>query len=90
MKIRHYCADDAEALADLYARSVRRYGPRSYIDAQVVAWASTASASRIAARNVDGRLVAVAVDGAGISWVGVILKPTGILIFSMQHRKRKG
>jgi putative acetyltransferase len=66
MKIRSYKPDDAEALADLYVRSVHHYGPRCYTAAQVAAWASTASASRIGERNLNGRFVAVAVDDSGM------------------------
>lgn len=65
MKNRPYQPDDAEALANVYIRSVHHYGPRCYTAAQVAAWASTASASRIGERNLDGRFVAVAVADAG-------------------------
>jgi len=62
MRIREYASKDAPALADLYARSVRHFGPRAYTAEQIEAWASTASADSIAARCEDGRIVLVAVD----------------------------
>jgi putative acetyltransferase len=49
-------------LADLYARSIRYFGPHAYAPEQVEAWAATASPARIAARCEDGRVVLVAVD----------------------------
>lgn len=63
--LRPYRPDDAAALTDLYARSVRHYGPRAYTPAQVAAWAATATVERTAARCLDGRLVLVAQDAAG-------------------------
>ncbi len=62
MRIREYRSEDAPALADLYARSVRHFGPRAYSSEQVEAWASTASAESMAARCEDGRIVLVGVD----------------------------
>jgi len=64
MILRPFRSGDAEALADLYRRSVLHYGPSAYSAAQVEAWASTASAARIGANCTDGRLVLVAVDAA--------------------------
>jgi len=63
--LRPYHPADAIALTDLYARSVRRYGPRAYTPAQVAAWAATADVARTAARCRDGRQVWVAQDEAG-------------------------
>ena len=62
MRIREYKCEDAPALADLYAKSVRHFGPRAYSSEQVEAWASAASAKSIAARCEDGRVVLVGVD----------------------------
>ena len=63
MHIRPYHPADAPGLADLYARSVRHFGPRGYSAAQVEAWAATACAERTAVRCADGRTVLVA-EGA--------------------------
>lgn len=63
--LRRYRPADAAALADLYARSVRHYGPRAYTPAQVEVWAATADIARTAARCSDGRWVVVAQDAAG-------------------------
>lgn len=60
--LRPFRAADASLLADLYARSVRHFGPRGYTPAQVAAWAETADAGALAARLGDGRWTAVAVD----------------------------
>ena len=60
--LRPYHPADAIALTDLYARSVRHYGPRAYTPAQVAAWAATADVVRTAARCSDGRQVWVAQD----------------------------
>ncbi len=65
MLIRRYMPADAAGLADLYARSVRFFGPRGYSAAQVEAWAATADTARTAARCADGRTVLVAVDDHG-------------------------
>lgn len=65
VSIRHFQSTDATALADLYARSVRHYGPRAYMPAQVEAWATTISAEKLAQRCGDGRLALVATDAAG-------------------------
>jgi putative acetyltransferase len=63
MRIRHYIASDAPALAALYARSVRGVGPRDYSPEQVGAWVSLApTAEQMHRRCVDGRSVVVAVD----------------------------
>ncbi len=62
MLIREYRSEDAPALADLYARSVRYFGPRAYSSEQIEAWASTGSENSIAARCEDGRIVLVGVD----------------------------
>ena len=62
MRIRDYAREDAAALADLFGRSVRHFGPRAYDPAQVEAWAAGASAERTAERCGDGRTVLVAVD----------------------------
>jgi putative acetyltransferase len=62
MRIREFEPEDAPVLADLYARSVRHFGPRSYSPEQVEAWASTATTETIAARCKDGRVVLVGVD----------------------------
>jgi putative acetyltransferase len=62
MRIRHYLADDAAALADLYRRSVEELGPRGYDAAQVRAWAAlapTAAALDRSAGDDRRRLVAV-------------------------------
>ena len=64
--LRPYHPADAIALTDLYARSVRHYGPRAYTPAQVAAWAATADVARTAARCSDGRQVWVAQDDAGV------------------------
>ena len=64
MRIRKYRPQDAAELADLYARSVRYFGPRAYSAEQVEAWASTASPEKIAKRCEDGRTVFVGVDEA--------------------------
>ena len=60
MKLRPYTPADAPALAALYARSVRHFGPRAYNPEQVEAWAATACAEKTAARCADGRTVLVA------------------------------
>lgn len=60
--LRPFQAGDAPLLADLYARSVRHFGPRGYTPAQVAAWAATADTGALAARLGDGRWTAVAVD----------------------------
>ncbi|WP_334177294.1 GNAT family N-acetyltransferase [Pseudoxanthomonas sp.] len=65
VSLRPYRPDDAAALSDLYARSVRHYGPRAYTPAQIAAWAATARVERTAARCSDGRHVRVAQDDAG-------------------------
>ena len=62
MRIRDYAREDAAALADLFGRSVRHFGPRAYDPAQVEAWAAGVSAQGTAARCGDGRTVLVAVD----------------------------
>lgn len=64
--LRPYRPADAPVLADLYARSVRHYGPRAYTLAQVAAWAATANAADTAERCGDGRRVLVAQDDAGV------------------------
>ena len=61
--LRPYQPADAAVLADLYARSVRHYGPRAYTPAQVAAW--TATAADTVKRCNDGRRVLVAQDDAG-------------------------
>ena len=63
--LRPYQSDDAPLLTDLYARSVRHYGPRAYSSDQVAAWAATADDAGVAARCADGRRVLVAQDDAG-------------------------
>ena len=63
--LRPYRPADAAALTELYARSVRHYGPRAYTPEQVDAWAATADVERTAARCRDGRVVVVARDEAG-------------------------
>ena len=61
--IRRYRTDDAEAIADIFRRSVKGVGPRDYSEEQVVAWASRApDVQAIRARCEDGRTVWVAVD----------------------------
>ena len=63
MHIRPYRPADAPALATLYARSVRHFGPRAYSAEQVDAWAATACPEKMAARCADGRTVLIA-EGA--------------------------
>lgn len=69
IRIRLYEPADAPYLADLYARSVRHFGPRAYAPAQVEAWAGRADVERMATRCADGRLVLIAEDEAG-AWLG--------------------
>ncbi|MDR7069753.1 putative acetyltransferase [Pseudoxanthomonas japonensis] len=63
--LRRYRPEDAAALTDLYARSVRHYGPRAYNPAQIAAWAAAASVERTASRCSDGRHVLIAQDDGG-------------------------
>jgi putative acetyltransferase len=65
MRIRPYVPVDAPRLAELYARSVRHFGPRAYAPEQVAAWASTPSVERMTARCADGRTVLIAEDPDG-------------------------
>lgn len=65
VRFRGWLPGDADALADLYRRSVLYYGPGAYLPAQVAAWAGAISAEKIAARSGDGRHVAIAVDAGG-------------------------
>mgnify|MGYP003575909180 CR=1 FL=1 len=64
--LRPYHPDDAAALADLYRRSVRHYGPRAYSAAQVAVWSALADEDRTAVRCSDGRHVLVAQDDARV------------------------
>jgi putative acetyltransferase len=81
MHIRPYTPADAPALATLYARSVRHFGPRAYTPEQVEAWAATACPEKTAERCADGRTVLVA-EGAdgGILGFGD-MEPDGHLDF---------
>jgi putative acetyltransferase len=65
VSLRPYRHEDAAVLTELYARSVRHYGPRAYSPAQVAVWAAMADVGRTAARCTDGRHVRVAQDAAG-------------------------
>ncbi|WP_199792401.1 GNAT family N-acetyltransferase [Allosphingosinicella vermicomposti] len=65
MNIRNYTPADAPALAALYARSVRHFGPRGYSAEQVEVWAATACPEKTAARCADGRTVLIAEDADG-------------------------
>ena len=65
MRIREYEPEDAPLLAELFARSVRHYGPRAYDPLQVEAWPAGASAEATALRCADGRTVLVAMDEDG-------------------------
>jgi putative acetyltransferase len=63
VRIRRYEARDADALADLYRRSVEQIGPKDYAKEQVRAWAALGpSPAQIDARSTDGRITLVAVD----------------------------
>lgn len=63
MQIRPYKPTDAQALTNLFMRSVEAIGPRHYSAAQVAAWAARApSPDRLAALLADGRLRLVAAD----------------------------
>lgn len=65
MIIRPFRPGDADALSDLYRRSVEAIGPRDYSPEQVAAWASlTPSADRLRVLAADGRATLVAVDPA--------------------------
>jgi putative acetyltransferase len=88
--VRPYRADDAAILADLYARSVRYFGPRNYSQEQVEIWAGTACAERIAQRSSDGRQVFVAVNaqGAVLGWGD--LEPDGHLDFLYSAPEAEG
>lgn len=65
MIIRPFRPGDADALSDLYRRSVEALGPRDYAPGQVAAWAAiTPSPGRLRALAGDGRTTLVAVDEA--------------------------
>jgi putative acetyltransferase len=61
--IRTYRDADAEALADVYDRSVLAIGPRDYTPEQIAVWIGQgAKADRFRSRMADGRRCWVAVD----------------------------
>lgn len=63
MHIRHYCEEDAPALAALFHAAVRGIGARHYSPEQARAWSpAPADPERFAARGRDGRTLLVAVD----------------------------
>lgn len=71
-RVRPYRRDDASALADIFARAVASVSPRHYTAEEIAVWLADApSASDIAAKNSDGRLVFVAVDhmDKAVAWI---------------------
>ena len=63
MRLRRYQDRDAEALAQIFRRSVTELGPRHYRPEQVAAWAAdTPDAADMRRRGSDGRTVLVAID----------------------------
>ncbi|QPQ54267.1 GNAT family N-acetyltransferase [Allosphingosinicella flava] len=81
MHIRPYAPADASALATLYARSVRHFGPRAYAPEQVDAWAAPPCPDRMAARCADGRTVLVAEGPDGTLLGYGDMEPDGHLDF---------
>lgn len=82
MIIRPFRPGDADALSDLYRRSVEAIGPRDYSPEQVAAWASlTPSAERLRALAADGRATLVAVDADHAPLAFGDLEPDGHIHF---------
>ncbi len=70
--IRPYRLEDADAISEVYLRSVEQIGPKDYTPEQVKVWASLRpSAERMHERASDGRttLVAAAPDGAVLGFI---------------------
>jgi putative acetyltransferase len=63
MQLRRYRPEDAQALADIFYRSVSELGPRHYAAEEVAAWAADApDAEDMRVRGADGRAVLLVVD----------------------------
>jgi putative acetyltransferase len=66
IRIRPFQEADAPALVAMVHASVHAVGSRDYSPAQVFAWSpATADAGHFIRRASDGRIVLVAIDGAG-------------------------
>ena len=77
MRIRRYDPADAQALSDLYRRSVTELGAREYQARQVEVWADLAPSARLLSElKADGRARLVAeADGRAVGFIDV--KPDG-------------
>ena len=77
MRIRRYDPADAQALSDLYRRSVTELGAREYQARQVEVWADLAPSARLLSELMaDGRARLVAeADGRAVGFIDV--KPDG-------------
>lgn len=70
--IRPYRADDAAALAEIFRRAVSITGARFYPPEEIAAWLfDPPDAESIHARNSDGRIARVAVNGEDrpVAWI---------------------
>lgn len=65
MKIREYKSQDAQAISEIFDRSIRIIGPSFYSAEQVEAWVSiTPTPDQIHISSTDGRTMLVAVNEA--------------------------
>jgi putative acetyltransferase len=81
-RIRPYRVEDAEALAELFQRSVAQIGPQDYAPEQVEAWAALApSPAQIATHSRDGRTTLVAADGMDRPLAFGDLEPDGHIAY---------
>lgn len=80
--IRPYRDGDADALADVYDRSVLAIGPRDYTSEQIAVWIGQgARADRFRSRMTDGRRCWVAVDANDAVHGFIDLKADGHIDF---------
>ncbi len=89
--IRHFCADDAAALAALTIAAISKIGPRAYSPVQVAAWAARhPGPERFIVSAAKGYTILVAVDAADEPIAYVLTEANGHIEMLYCHPDHTG